>query len=75
MVAILAVCLDWIYDIGRLHLHDGTNRSYIPHQLSRRQSGFLWYMGLAMASLQQGCNGLCEFITSAGSHLTLADLE
>lgn len=52
VVAILAVCLDWIYDIRRLHLHDGTNRSYIPHQISRRQSGFLWYMGLVVASLQ-----------------------
>ena len=58
VVAVMAMCLDWIYHIGHVHLHDWKNRGYVPHQFSRCQSGFLWHMGLAMASLQQGCNGL-----------------
>lgn len=58
MVAIMALRLDWIHHIRHVHLHDRSDRRYLPYQLSRCRSSILWYLGFALARLQPSCYGL-----------------
>ncbi len=49
MVAVLALRLDWIHHIRHLHLHDRSDRRYVPYQLPRPHSSIVRDLGLALA--------------------------
>ena len=54
----MALRLDWLRNRCLLHLRHWPYRSYIPHQLSRREQSFLRYLGLPVAGVQSRCHGL-----------------
>lgn len=58
MVAVLALCLDWVHHCGMLHMHDGSNRRNISYLLSCCLSSLVRHLGLLVACLQPSGNGL-----------------
>ena len=58
MVAVVALCLDWIHHLGNLHLYDWADWRDIPYLFPRCQQSFLWHLGLSVACLQPCCHGL-----------------
>ena len=58
MVAGMDLRLDWLRDLGNLHLHDRTDWGYISYLVSGRESSLFRYLGVVVASLQQSCHGL-----------------
>ena len=58
LVAVMAVCLDWIHHCRYLYLHDGTNWRNVPYQLSGREQGFVRHLGLVVAGFQSRRHGL-----------------
>lgn len=35
LVAVVALCMDWLFYLWFFHLHDWPHRRYIPYQFSR----------------------------------------
>ena len=58
-MAIVDMCLAWLYHLWHVHLYDRTNRSHVSYQLSGCRSVVFRYLGFAVACVQQSCYGMC----------------
>lgn len=54
----MALCMDRIYHLWYLHLHDWTNWRDIPYQLPCCEQSFVWDLGFFMACIQPSSYGL-----------------
>ena len=52
MVAVVALRVDRVLDLGLLRVHDGTDWRNLSYQLSGHLSCLVWYMGFVVASIQ-----------------------
>jgi hypothetical protein len=58
LVAIMALCLDWVFNCCLLHLLNWSNWCHLSYLLSRHRQILFWNLGIAVACLQQSCHGL-----------------
>lgn len=60
MVAVMDLCLDWILHLFGLRLFDWPHWCNISHRVPRRYSGFIWNLGISVASIQsRGYGSMC----------------
>ena len=58
LVAVVALCMDWLHHCRDLYLHDGTNWRNVPYQFSGRKQGFIRHLGVFVAGFQPCRHGL-----------------
>lgn len=51
LVAVVALCMDWLFYFWFFHLHDWPHRRHIPYQFSRCEQGVIRNMGFIVACL------------------------
>ena len=52
------LCMDRLFHLRELHLHDRPYRCHIPHIISCCEQSIIWYLGLALAGFQSSSHGL-----------------
>lgn len=65
LVAILAVCLDWLQHRRSLRLPHGPHGGHLPNSFRGDEPCFFWYLGIILASCQSSSNG-CDMVWRPG---------
>jgi hypothetical protein len=58
LVAIMALCMDWVFNCRCLHLPDWSDRRNLSYLFPGCRPILVWHLGFALARLQQSCYGL-----------------